>query len=281
MNDAIDRPIDVASTFARQRPRGRPSDASTLLRDFALVTFDVAPDRLAATLPAGLVPDVRTLDDGRRRAFVSAVSFRDIDFRFRGAEVVKASFDQTNYRAYVFGPGGERAVFFFETTLDSRLAVLPRRLWRMPWYGGPTSILAAWDRERCQSYRHVCTGDRNRVDAEFTGAFDPAGAAGAAVAAGRLDGFADAEDTFAVLTHPLDGYYRHPSGRLGRYSVWHPRLRPTVGASIRAHYAVFELLGLVAPGTVPHSVLLQREIAFDVQLPPTILEPRLVNAGRW
>jgi uncharacterized protein YqjF (DUF2071 family) len=254
-------PIDPPAIFARRRPRPRWTDAITVLRHFALVTFDVDPEALAGTLPAGLTPEVRTLDDGRPRGFVSAVSFRDVDFRFRGAEVVRATFDQTNYRAYVFGPDGRRAVFFFETTLDSRLAVIPRRLWGMPWYGGRTTIEAEWDGDRCAAYRHECSGGRNTVDAAFTGS---------ATLAGRLDGFADADDMFAVLTHPLDGFYRHPDGRLGRYSVWHPRLTPTLGSAVRARYAVFELLGLVEPEATPHSVLFQPSVEFDVQLPPTL-----------
>jgi hypothetical protein len=252
----------MGAFVAPARTRARWTDAVTDLRHFALVTFDVDPTRLAAALPDELTPEVRRLDDGRQRAFVSAVSFRDVDFRFRGAEVVKASFNQTNYRAYVYGPDGARAVHFFETTLDSRLATIPRRLWGMPWFGGRTAIDAAWDGEHCRTYRHVCAGARNRVDAEFVGTDTPAG---------RLDGFADADDAAIVLTHPLDGFYRQPNGCLGRYSVWHPRLRPTIGSAIRARYGVFELLGLVEPGAVPHSVLLQPAVEFDVHLPPVRL----------
>ena len=68
--------IAVADGFARPRARLSGLDASTTLEHFALVTFDVDPDRLAASLPRDLTPEVRTLDDGRRRGFVSAVSFR-------------------------------------------------------------------------------------------------------------------------------------------------------------------------------------------------------------
>jgi uncharacterized protein YqjF (DUF2071 family) len=261
MNGDAAAAVEAAPILGRARSRFRWTDAVTVLRQFALVTFDVDPERLATTLPFGLAPEVRTLDDGRRRGFVSAVSFRDVDFRFRGAELVRATFNQTNYRAYVFGPAGGRAVFFFETTLDSRLAVIPRRLWGMPWFGGRTTIEATWDGTRCSSYRHVCSGARNGVDALFTGT---------AEMAGRLDGFADADETFAVLTHPLDGFYLRPDGRLGRYSVWHPRLEPTLGVAQRAEYAVFQRLGLVAPGARPHSVLLQPAIEFDVHLPPAV-----------
>lgn len=260
------RAIDPDAIFARARPRARWTDAVTVLRHFALVSFDVDPEALVRTLPAGLTAEIRTLDDGRRRGFVSAVSFRDVDFRFRGAEVVRTTFNQTNYRAYVFGPDGRRAVYFFETTLDSRLAAIPRRLWGMPWFGGATTIEAAWDGPLCRSYRHVCRGPRNAVDADFAGASDPTGSP---LPPGRLDGFGDADDSFAVLTHPLDGFYRHPNGRLGRYSVWHPRLTPMLGTAVRADYGVFRRLGLVPPGATPHSVLLQPSVEFDVHLPPT------------
>jgi hypothetical protein len=253
--------VGSAAILATPRVRRRWTDAVTTLRNFALVTFDVEPAALARTLPPELRPEVRTLDDGRERAFVSAVSFRDVDFRFRGAEVVRASFDQTNYRAYVIGPDGKRAVHFFETTLDSRLAAIPRRLWGMPWYGGATAIHAAWDGPRCLDYRHTCTGIRNGVDAAFTGTDLPAG---------RLDGFVDAEDAAVVLTHPLHGFFLRPDGRLGRYAVWHRRLRPTIGTAVRSRYGVFERLGIVTPDAVPHSVLLQPSVEFDVHLPPTV-----------
>ena len=87
---------------------------------------------------------------------------------------------------------------------------------------------------------------------------------------GRLDGFTDTDDAAVVLTHPLDGYFTRSDGRLGRYAVWHERLRPELGHAIRADYAVFRDAGLVEPGASPHSVLLQRSVDFDVLLPPTL-----------
>jgi uncharacterized protein YqjF (DUF2071 family) len=247
--------------FARPRPRLRWLDATTQLDDFLLVTFAVDPGRLAAALPGGLRPEVRRLDDGRDVGFVSAVSFRDVDFRFAVASRLRASFPQTNYRAYVHGPDGKRAVFFFGTTLDSRLVTLPSRVWGMPWHGGRTRLEAAWGVDgRCVAYRHRCTGRWGAADVELEGMGEPAG---------RLDGFVDADDAAVVLTHPLDGYFTRPDGVLGRYAVWHERLRPQLGRARRARYAVFEELGLVAPGGPAHSVLLQHAIEFDVLLPPT------------
>jgi hypothetical protein len=248
-----------AVVLSTPRTRRRWTDAVTLLRHFALVTFDVDPTALASALPSQLRPDTRRLADGRERAFVSAVSFRDVDFRFRGLEACRVSFNQTNYRAYVLGPDSERSVHFFETTLDSRLSFVPRRLWGMPWYPCRTKIEAAWEGPRCRSYRHTCSGLRNAVDVELVGTDE---------ALRHLDGFGDLEEAAATLTHPLEGFYVSPAGRLGRYSVWHERLRPSLGRSIRASYEVFERLDLVAPGQVPHSVLLQPEVEFDVHLPP-------------
>jgi uncharacterized protein YqjF (DUF2071 family) len=251
----------AAEAFSRPRPRVSRLDATTRLDHFALVTFAVDPARLAAVLPAGLDPEVRLLDDGSERGFVSAVSFRDVDFRLAIAPWFRTSFFQANYRAYVRGPDGRRAVFFFGTTLDSLLVALPRLVWGMPWHGGSTRIEAAWSADgRCLTYRHRCSGRWGAADVELEGT---------AETAGRLDGFSDADDAALVLTHPLDGYFERRDGRLGRYSVWHERLRPQLGVARRARYTVFEELGLVPAGTSPHSVLLQRSIEFHVLLPPS------------
>jgi hypothetical protein len=250
----------AAEAFAQPRPRVHGLDATTTLQDFAIVTFDVEPARLASVLPTGLVPEVRTMDDGRERGFVSAVSFRDVDFRFAFAGWLRRSFFQTNYRAYVRDVDGQRAVFFFGTTLDSRLVAVPRLVWGMPWHPGRTSIEAEWMDGVCTGYRHRCDGAWGGADVELIGSADPAG---------RLDGFADADDAAHVLTHPLDGWFRRPDGRLGGYAVWHERMKMTVGRAVRARYDVFGELGLVAPGGAPHSVLLIPSVEFDVLLPPT------------
>lgn len=244
----------------RPRPRLTGLDATTTLVDFALVTFDVDPDRLTSLLPGGVRPEVRRLDDGRERGFVSAVSFRDVDFRFAAVQAVRRSFFQTNYRAYVVGPDGRRAVFFFGTTHDSRFSVIPRRLWGMPWHSGRTSIRADWNGDLCTAYRHTCRARWGAADVSLRGGSTPMG---------RLDGFADMDDAALVLTHPLDGYFQRPDGRLGRYAVWHERLRPSVGRADRADYDVFTSAGLVDAGASPHSVLLQRSVEFDVLLPPS------------
>ena len=191
---------------------------------------------------------------------MSAVSFRDVDFRFAVAPWIRVSFFQTNYRAYVRGPDGRQAVHFFGTTLDSPLVAMPSRLWGMPWHSGRDV-----DRVVMGCGWHLyglparCSGRWGRADVELVGSAAPLE---------RLEGFADADDAAHILTHPLDGWFEHPSGRLGRYAVWHPRMTLQMGSARRASYALFEELGLVEPGAAPHSVLLTRSIEFDVLLPP-------------
>jgi len=254
--------LTPAEAFARPRARLRWLDATTILEQFALVTFDVDPARLRSALPVGLEPEVRTLDGGRTRGFVSAVSFRDVDFRFAIAPWVRVSFFQTYYRSYVRGPDGRQAVHFFGTTLDSPLVALPRSLWGMPWHPGRTSIESSWTAEGvCDGYRHVSSGRWGGADVELVGSSEPAG---------RLDGFADAEDAAHILTHPLDGWFQRPDGRLGRYAVWHSRMALQVGSARRASYSVFEDLDLVEPGARPHSVLVTSSVEFDVLLPPRL-----------
>jgi hypothetical protein len=130
----------------------------------------------------------------------------------------------------------------------------------LPWYPGATRIEAEWDGDVCLTYRHTCLAQWGAADVRLRGTAEPLG---------RLDGFTDPDDGALVLTHPLDGYFRKPNGRLGRYAVWHERLHPTIGHAVRARYAVFDEIGLVDPNTTPHSVLLQRSVDFVVILPPT------------
>jgi hypothetical protein len=244
--------------FETPPPRLHGLDAATTLIDVAITSFSVDPAALAALLPAGVEADVVTLDDGRARALVSAVTFRDLEFRLAFASGIRFSFVQTNYRAYV-RIGERRLVWFFGTSLDSPLVAVPRLAWRMPWHSGKMELEATWNGDHCTSYRQSTRAEWGAADVELEGTDEPVG---------RLDGFADRDDSLLVLTHPLDGLYRRRDGGLGGYSVWHERFAPRLGIARTARFELFERLGLVEPGAVPHSVMLQRTIDFAVLLPP-------------
>jgi len=246
---------------ALSRPSVQGIDVTTRLCDFAIVSFTVDPKRLRALLPSFLEPDVFTLADGSERALVSAVPFRDADFRMVCLPGLRFAFNQINYRAYVKNRG-ERAVWFFGTMLGTPLVAVPRYGWKLPWHGAHIEVRARWEQHRCVDFVLDARGAWGTALLRCSGTAEPAG---------LLDGFATTEETSLVLTHPLRGYYRRRDGRLGTYAVWHERLEMTRGVVRTARFSVFEDLGLVRQDARVHSVLLQQETELIIQLPPQTL----------
>lgn len=240
---------------------------SSTLVDFALTTWDVAPDALASRLPPGLVPDTFELDDGRRRAFVSAVTFLNVDFFVRFAPWVKLRAHQTNYRAYV-RRGGTRCVWFFGTSLASVGVFVPRVLWGLPWAHMKTTHQADWDEQGLGNYRWSAQGGHGvqRLGLRGTGRPMP-----------RLDGFVDAATAHEVLTQPMVGYLRRRERTVVTYSVFHEPFAMEVAEVDDARFELFERVGVVQPGQAPHSALVQRQIHYDIALPPRRVRPPLAT----
>lgn len=223
-----------------------------------MVSYRVDAERLAAILPAEVEPDVFAFDDGTEGSLVSAVPFVDRDFHFRFFPLVKVSCGQVNYRAYVTFRG-ERGVWFFGTSLDSVFVTLPRYVWQMPWHRDRLSVTGDWDDAgRCRSWSFEASGwGEGACRLSATGG-----------PLARLDGFADLDETIEILTHPMVGWYQRRRGGLGRYSVWHDVLGLRPCAVEAARFVVFERLGLVEPGAMPHSAVVARTVHFDVHTPP-------------
>lgn len=246
----------------------KPLDATSHLEAFAIVTYDVEPRALARLLPSGFVPETRRLDDARERAFVSAVSFRNVGFHFRFAPFVRASMGQINYRAYVLlrGAGGalERAVWFFGTGLASPWVLWPRLGWKLPWHATRYRIALSPGPQggrRGTRYEVAARGELTSASVSLEDTGEPMG---------RLDGFVDEEDTAVVLTHPLEGYYLRTDGALGTYGIFHDRLALTRARVRQASYRLFERAGLIGPRSVPHSALVMPETDFTIHLPPRL-----------
>jgi uncharacterized protein YqjF (DUF2071 family) len=235
-------------------------DATTTLRDFAIVTFAVEPQRLARWLPPEFEVDTFRLADGSLRGFVSAVPFRDVGFHLAFAPWLRFAFGQINYRAYV-RYRGERCVWFFGTMLGSPLVAIPRYVWRLPWHRARIDLSATWQGPRCDRYELDAHGRWGTARLRATGSEEPGG---------RLDGFADAAETSLVLTHPLRGYYRRRDGRIGTYAVAHERLQMTRAVAHESRFSVFEDLDLFDRAAAPHSVLLVAQTIFTIELPPTL-----------
>ncbi len=246
-------------TSALDRPRARLTDVSSALRDFVITTYDVDRDRLASFLPPHLEVE-RVVIEGRERTLVSAVSFLNTRFFVHFAPFVKLECGQTNYRAYVRQKkSGERAVWFFGTSLGSPFVALPRHAWRLPWHRMHVTRSSAWKGDALDAlvWRARADGAEEHLDLGGTGR-----------ALSVLPGFASPEDTHAILTHPLVGFLRRRDGKLVTYGVWHAPLVMEEAVVREARFELFERLGLVTPGQAPHSALVQRATDFLVRLPP-------------
>ncbi|MDB4981962.1 MAG: hypothetical protein JWM82_2714, partial [Myxococcales bacterium] len=173
-------------------------------------------------------------------------------------------FGQTNYRTYVRDrETGQPAVWFFGTTLDSWLVVVPRYVWKLPWHRGRVRFDCAFDAEhgRYARYRMTTQSAWAPVELELEDSGDPVAS---------LAGFPDLEAGLVALTHPLMGVYTRRDGALGTYRIWHDRLRCTAGRVVDARFGLLDRLGVVpfAEQLAPHSVLLQHRSEFTIYLPP-------------
>lgn len=242
----------TTSVAARHRPTVRPWHAVTVLDDFALVTWTTDREALAAHLPAGFEPLPVTLD-GTTSAAVSLVAFVERDFRFRGLPFARLTCGQVDYRAYVTR-GDESGVLFLGTTLDSRLAAIPRVLWSMSMRRAPVDVHGRWidgalDRldVRADDDHHGARVSLRGVEATTTppsDALEPA------------------------LTDPLVGWYARRNGRVARMSVWHEELRLEPAAVEHATSTLLAGLGLIDEGQPPAIALVTPSTVFDVHTPP-------------
>ncbi|WP_232668051.1 DUF2071 domain-containing protein [Pseudonocardia sp. TRM90224] len=240
-----------------QRPPRRWFHAETELDHFAIVTYRVETAALAALLPAGFAPREVVFDDGRPGALVSAVAFVDRDFHFRFCPPVAISCGQINYRAYVTAHG-RAGVWFFATSLDHVLVGLPRLVWGMPWRRTRIEIDGEW----------AADAGRWRLTATDRSSTSACEAVETGSESDRLDGFTSRDEWMEFLTHPTSGWYGRRSGGVGEYSIWHPPMTPRLLAARSARFALFEQLGLVDADSVPHSVLAQPSLHFDIHTPP-------------
>src|SRR5690606_25259751 len=125
----------------------------------------------------------------------------------------KFEFPQTNYRAYIIDKtNGEKCAWFFGTGLGSNLVLIPKRLWKMPWFSSKykthfeytdkylsykIDILAT---KSCATIDVVEDENSQFINKDFT----------------------SLEEARLVLTHPVTGYYLRHDKHIGRYKIWHP-----------------------------------------------------------
>jgi len=124
-------------------------DVRSKLLHFALINYAVPIDRLRPHIPEAHFEIVPFEIGGQTCGLLSVVPFLDDDFHYaRLAPFAKFRFGQTNHRVYVIDRSTrEHAVWFFGTTLGSRLVHCARTLWRIPWHHATYHIDCQYDSE--------------------------------------------------------------------------------------------------------------------------------------
>lgn len=252
------------------RPPLSPGDVVTTLKHFAIVTYAVDPERIRPHVHPRFDLENFTGEDGLAKAWVSMVPFEDQGFRFAGVPWFTFRFGQTNYRTYVIDRAtGQRLVWFFGTTLGSWTVAIPRWVWKLPWHPGHVEFDCSFDAaRRCYTHYRMTTR-ANWAPVEL--ALEDTGQAVTA-----LPGCVNLEAGLVILTHPLFGVFYRRDGALGRYNIWHNRLRLSTGTCLHARIGLFDRLGIVpfAEQLQPHSILLQHHTEFTIYLPPRRLSER-------
>lgn len=258
------RPQQVTfAKFLKDRPTPHGIDVLSILRHFAIITYAVEPARLRKLIHPRF--ELLTIEvHGQERALISVVPFEDLDFRRAAGYSPRLRMGQTNYRIYVVDTqNNEACVWFIGSLLASLSVMMPRYLWKPPWYYGSMSFDCELTDRRYSKYEMKTRSSWGgahlslRQDAGFSQ---------------QHHGFADEESALVYLTHPLSGYYYRRDGRLGRYNVWHDRLQLQPARLLDAHFDVLERLEIAnhAEQQTPYSVLVQPQTEFTVYLPPRL-----------
>ncbi len=239
--------------------------ARTRLVHFAMINYALPAERLRPHIPTERFEIPEFQIGGRPCAMLSVVNFLDRDFRFvRLTPFIKHHFPQTNHRAYVIDRrSGEPVVWFFGTTLGAWPVHAARLLWRLPWHRARYTFDCAYDETRKAYARY-----------DVTIASDWCGGRIVIEDTGRplelLEGFDSLAQMKLILTQPIEGFYWRRGGTLGRYTIWHDEIVPTLGLAKELSFSFYRDHGLLdqAELAAPHSIFITPQTEFEIHLPP-------------
>ena len=257
---------NINSSEINDRVDNIPSDrlltVDTTLEHFSIITYTVDLEKLRRIIPKQF--DIYTITlEGIQYGLVSAVTFIDKDFRFKKLlPFLKLSFPQTNYRAYIIDKeSGEKCAWFFGTALGSKLVFIPKLLWKMPWF------LARYNSRfelKNNSYK------KYKIEISAKNANATIDISNDNLSEFNSKGFDSIEEAELILTHPVSGYFLRSDNKLGKYKIWHPKMKSSNGESITTYFQKFESLCLLNATQMsqPYSILLTDQIEFIIDLPP-------------
>ncbi|NME72637.1 DUF2071 domain-containing protein [Flammeovirga aprica] len=245
-----------------KKPQKNKLNVHTLLEHFAIISYKVELHKIAP-----LIPDPFKLwtfeSDGKTYALISAVTFKDKDFKFHNiTSKPKFAFYQTNFRTYVIHKEtNEYCAWFFGTNLGSFTHIIPKRLWKMPWEMADYTCDFKMENNSYSQYTMSFQSKTGKGIVDISCGDDEMQ---------LLEGFESIDQQLFILTHPVEGYYLKHDNQLGTYEIWHPKMDLKMGQSNSLYFEFFERLGLVSKEEMmhPHSVLITPSIEFEIVLPP-------------
>jgi hypothetical protein len=243
-------------------------DATVRLSNFSIISYLVDPSILKKLLPSFIRPELFTINS-TDHGMISAVSFCDTDFKF-GWMGPFSWFNmwQTNYRAYVIDVrDNTKCVWFFQTMLGSVTSIIPRSIWKMPWYNSKYNAKICPERwkifGKSSKYNDIveidiCPNDASR----------------------QLAWFASNHDVVQSICYPSRGFYLKTDGSVGSYSIWHEAIKLSGGSIMNLNFSAFSRLGLVCESNFnnPHSIICNKSIDFEIYLPPINESAQQVDA---
>jgi uncharacterized protein YqjF (DUF2071 family) len=223
------------------------------LRDVLYVSYSLPIEKLRT-----FVPDVLSLATvGGDRAFISIVALQSTRVRLSLLPFTQFKYNQLNIRTYVVDPvSGKNAVYFLKSGVTSRFISLVTRMSGIPWQfiDLETEVNAQNEKDS-----YVASGN-------WEGKFSLRAQVFSNDSKNTLF-FENRKAAVDFLIRPLIGFVgdgRQP----GRFTIWHPEVKPHFGILTELDFPLFMNLGVVDKLYNPHSVFFLPMAEFSIYLPP-------------
>jgi hypothetical protein len=239
------------------------------MRDMLFINYAVSPDRLRPLVPKELQLDTVTTG-GHTVAFVSAVSFKNVDIRSSLIPVPGLSFEQINYRTYV-NTGEGPAVYFFEMRVDSRMIAGASTIINLPVSYEAIEIITTPAHAEPGALDQEATRPDSRIVRCEVRSSGPQGLTAEMSIDGRQEIIGPDNEAIPAefITHRPVGYVSAAAGGILKIVVEHERLDALLArpASVRA--PLFESLGILNmdESKRPHSALYVAAAVFRTNPP--------------
>jgi len=234
-----------------------------LLRHVLYVSYLVPASRLRPIVPDILPLAIVEGDSG----FVSVVILRSTRVRLSSLPLPRFDYSQINVRTYVTDPqSGNQAVYFLKSGVTSAIISLLTRAIGVPWERIECAVNVRID-EQLHYTAYEAFG-------QWGGDFSIK-AEEAMMPPTSMLPFKDTESAIDYLVRPLTGFFAH-NERVGRFSIWHPDVKPRAGIIKGFHFPLLNSMNVVDETMThePHSVLLVPEARFHIYMPPALLKSK-------